>query len=308
MSPSIKWYGYLILIIYSYISFRLVEELFKKSWYRFNLIQAITEEELCFKWGSHPDDSLLVPFNEISKIILIKDKSKPYADLLFYSEHTNFTKEYLFLVDEDTGLLKFEQVKDAEYLLKLIQSSISESQNIEFPAEPKESRSIKKRDLQVLQNKFNFGFAFLLMGLGVYTALNILDQNILSSKTEEDKITSTITRKNDASHIKTLVTSYGYHIDLSAKGKFINKEIIFSVSPIFKTTDLIEIKHSNYRKEKFEPHRNIHLFSKIFCMIISIFSACYLIYKRGDIPGVDLSFFILFPIFLFIVAFWIFTK
>ncbi len=300
LQSSLKWYGYILLFCISYILFRIISELFEKAWNRRKLIEGFTDQGIFFTWGKRLKDNLFVPFSDINQIHLVKDKDNPR--ILFFCRNNAFSVSHLFLIDESTTLLKFNQVKNIEYVFRLLKEQHERHPFVDTQVQVNNRHLVLSPKAIVRLTHY---YSFVIVFFACFTLIDLLDFLVFDPINIQDEIQNVeyLLGPNDNVFRTEVYTNNGYKLEIKGEQLNLEEDITLIVSPIFK-----RFHGSKFENQK-GPNRNylgINLGLKIILMIVSAFCSVYLLIHRGDISRVDLAFFILLPLILFILCYWLF--
>jgi len=286
----------------------LISDAFNVFWTGVNLEYHITKQGIVYNWGVFRSHELLVPFEEIVKISAIRGNSNKRNALVFENSLKIKNGDYGFSKELFFNALTFENIQNLETVIKILEKE--GGYDIDIKEKHQSNTLDEKLTSSYLYLKFLQLLTLVFLYLTTNIALHLLDSNLLSNTYVKDIVVAQENRpygpKYFYNHLKT---EKGHSFVL--KGRYfydhMDEEIELLISPIFKNV----IGFENYKQHRYESLKNgylggINILFKLAALLISFMSGSYIFYKRSYIPFEDLTVFLIFPMGILIVAFFIF--
>jgi len=298
-------FGWILSGGISIFLYYIISDAFSVFWTGINLEYFVTKDEIIFQWGVIKIHELTVPFNKISKIsALCGGKDKRHAILFensdgFKNGDFGFSKEIYF------NQLSFENVRTIVSLVSILNDVWGS--NVEILQNSKKLNWVDKIPSSSLYLKFVQLVAFIFLYFSTSIALNLIDNNCLTSLYVQDVvIKQELVLEGNNYDYNIMETKEGYKIKLRHYYAYKDQEVKFYVSPLFKNVTKFDSYKPLKRESLENGYKGFNVVFKSLAIIVMLFSSSYIFYKRGDIPFTDLSVFLIFPILIIFIAFYLF--
>lgn len=300
-----QFFGYSIATGIALFLYYIISDAFNVFWTGLNLKYNITKSGILFEWGVLKDHELFIPFDEISRVLVVTRKEGKRHALIFENEEKIKNGDYGFSKEIYFDQLSFENISDINSVVKIIAdlnpSKVHEVQQYKYKpwTEKVPNSNLYLKFLQLL--------GFVCIYISTMIAVSIIDCNILPSTYVKDVVVKqTFYSYKDRVKKNILETQQGYEISLISNYGYENAEVEFWVSPLFKQTTDFDSFKSTSRESHMNAYMGLSLIFKLMALCSTLFSASYIFYKRGFVPFVDLSVLLILPMLMLIVAFYLF--
>lgn len=287
-----------IVLLVSVLSFLILSEVFIVFVSRYKMSYSISDEGIFFNWGMLSKRKVFVPFEEIESINLV-DQPKLKRKAVEFK--TNITNGSLGIeIGALSYVLSFERLNDLAAVTRILES------HYEGPIYKKSTE--EKHNLfyrfskSNLYHKLNLFLAFSFIYVAVFIGIKIFDYNLATQKIVKDVVVEENMISKYDTFIKYCYTSEGYQFKKYSNASVLGEEIEFTVSPIYDT--VTQILATNYLSDNdiLNGYKGNNLIMKVFCFIILILFAIYIIYKRGNLYRDDYILIIFGPILITLVG------
>ena len=305
---NFQFFGYSVSTGIAIFLYYIISDAFNVFWTGLNLKYSITKSGILFEWGVLKDHEVFVPFEDVSRILVVNNKKGKRRSLIFENVDKIKNGDFGFSKEIYFDQLSFENISDIDSTVKIIVDlnplkvfHLDENKNISW-TEKIPSSTLYLKFLQLI------GFACIY--LSAMIAIIAIDNNLLSSTYVKDVVVEQyLYSYEDDLKQNILVTKEGYNIKLGSRFSYVGEEVEFMVSPLFKhVTKFNSFKVKATSRESHEnSYMGFSLVFKIIALFSTLFSASYIFYKRGFVPFEDLSVLLLLPILILIVAFFVYN-
>lgn len=293
----------IVLILYY-----LISDAFNVFWTGVNLEYTITRYGLVYKWGIFRSHELFIPFDDIKKVYAIRGGKKKRNALVFENELQIKNKDHGFSKELHFNDLTFENIKDLDHVIKVLEREGG------YKIEEKQTYHSSAVDAKLSNSYLYLKFMQLLTLIFLYFAttisLNLIDSNMLTNRYVKDVVIEQDNRPFGSDYFYDhLITEKGHTYVIGSRyfDNHVGEEVELVISPIFKK--VIGFVIDNERKLgalKNGYVGSMNILFKLAALICSFVCASYIFYKRCFIPFDDLTIFLVFPVFILVVAFFLF--
>ncbi len=289
-----------IVLLVSILTYLILSDVFIVFLSRYKLTYGITTKGILFNWGVLKSREVFVPFEEIESINLI-DYPKLKRKAIQFKVSSNITNGDLGTeIGALSYVLSFERLTELEPIADIFKEHyqgvirISSAQKTENPF----YRFSKSK----IYHKLNLFMAFSFIYLAAFIGIKIFDNNIASQIHVKDIVVEEKITRDKSETENNLITSKGYDLTLYSFLSYVDKEIEFTVTPVYcQVSSFSKFKYTNRESLK-NGYIGDNLIMKIFCFLILSFFAVYIIYKRGNLYRDDYIMIIFGPVLVTIVG------
>jgi len=281
----------------------IISDAFSIFWTGINLEYLITHDSIIYRWGVKNSHELVIPLKDITAIS-IDDKKKRRA-VVFDNVSNIKNGDYGFAKEIHSKQLSFENIENLEPLIEVLDTvqqlqigKLTDPPHLDWTEKLPHSRWYVK-SLQL--------YAFLLLYLSTSIVLKLIDHNVLDHTYVVDLVVDQRRQKVfDKAAYTYLDTELGYSLRLAGSHDYLDEEIEFYATDLYKDV----IYFGSYKGLRGNPlvdrWTGMSLLFRLASLLSMLIAACYIFYKRANIPLTDLSVLIGLPVFFSLIAFLLF--
>ena len=300
ISSQFEFLSKSIILLVSVFAYLILSDVFIVFLARYNLSYSISDKGLIYNWGILKPRQVFIPFEEIESISIV-DHPKLKRKAIEFRTSTKITNGSLGIeIGALSYVLSFERLDDLEPAIDILKA------HYEGPIKVRPAQKTKNLFYRFsksnIYHKLNLFLAFSFIYLASFIAINIFDNNVATQQQIEDTVVSEKKFRGQFGPYNNLQTSKGHSITLHTTHTYLDREIKFTKSPIYDRTSSFD----SFKQPDSESLKNGYvsndLIMKVFCFLILLFFAIYIIYKRGNLYREDYIVIIFGPILISLVG------
>lgn len=298
----VKWFAFVLTIFLSIMTYMFLSEQFKTVIIKSTLKYSIDEEGISYSYwlGSHR--TITIPYESIISFHTLKIGKNIVTNKIYFNVSPVIdVADYYSFTDEEINLFCFDDIKEIDFITKILKEKIAFNQRPNFSIHNPEYLIKDTSRFSFVMNSVALAYLF----LGFYLLISNLDKYALPSFPVEDvitKIESLYYEKGGNSYARKIYTKQGYSFEVRGTSLTPGSKITMQVSPILK--NVTEAKANKNWKIEVPHYEGLIPGAQLLCSCLLLFCSFYIVKKNGVLPIQDMLFFIVLPPFLLIITYY----
>lgn len=299
----VKWFALTLTTFLSIITFLFLSEQVKNIIVKATLKYSLNEEGISFRYWLGSNKTITIPYENIISFHTLKIGKNITTDKIYFNLTPAIdVNEYAHFSDGDINLICFDDIKEIDLVSDILREKIKNNETQEFSILQPEYLIKDTSQFSYVMNTIALVYLF----IGFYLFLANVDRFVLPSYQVVDTINQIETLyygEGGDSYGRKIHTTDNYTFNVKGTSFSPGTKLNLEVTPIFKNVTSASVSETQIIRV---PHFDgLIPGAQILCSFLLLFCSVYIIRKNGVLAIQDTLFFIILPLFLLLITYYL---